>query len=113
MPVRKGIKLRFAISLLVIMTLFCTIIVSWYTSEKALKGTLTENYLENNYKYAYKLSLSTGDLLNHMQLTINGLGNTLGHKEITQEHLDERRTALGDYFNSLFIARFSWCYSIH
>ncbi len=85
------------------MTLFCTIIVSWYTSEKALRSTLTDNYLENNYKYAYKLSESTGDLLNHMQLTINGLANTLGHKEINQEHLDERRTALGDYFNSLFI----------
>ena len=46
---------------------------------------------------------STGDLLNHMQLNINGLATTLGHKKINQEHLDERRTALGDYFNSLFI----------
>ena len=103
MTVRKGVKLRFAISILVIMTLFCTIIVSWYTSVKAIKGTLTDNYLENNYKYAYKLSENTGDLLNHMQLTINGLATTLGHQEITQEHLDERRTALGDYFNSLFM----------
>ena len=73
MRTNKGIKLQFAISLLVIMTLFCTIIVSWYTSVKALRSTLTDNYLENNYKYAYKLSLSTGDLLNHMQLTINSL----------------------------------------
>lgn len=103
MPFRKGIKLRFAITLLVIMTLLATIIVSWYTSTKAIKSTLTNNYLENNYKYAYKLSQSTGDLLNHMELTINGLANTLGHQEITQEHLDERRTALGGYFNSLFI----------
>lgn len=103
MPVRKGIKLRFAISLLVIMTLFCTILVSWYTSAKALKDTLTDNYLENNYKYANKLSLSTGDLLTHMQLTINGMAKTLGHKKINQELLDERREALSDYFNSLFI----------
>ena len=103
MPVHKGIKLRFAISLLVIMTLFFTILVNWYTSTKAIRSTLTENYLEENYKYAYKLSLSTGDLLNRMQLTIDGMAETLGHKKITQSHLDEHRAALGDYFNSLFI----------
>lgn len=103
MPVKKGVKLRFAIHVLVIMTIFCTVIVNWYTSANALKSAVTENYLDNNYKYAKKLSLSTHDLLNHMQQTLNGLANILGHEEISQEHLNERRSGMGDYFNSLFI----------
>lgn len=103
MPPHKGIKLRFAITLLVILTLFSTIIISWYSATIAIKNSLSNNYLENNYKYADKLSESTGDLLHHMQLSINGMANILGHKEITQEHLDERRASLKDYFNSLFI----------
>lgn len=103
MPVQKGVKLRFAIDLLVIMTLFCTIIVSWYIAAKALKSTLTNNYLENNYTYAYKLSLSTGDLLNHIQLTIQDIGKEVVHREITQLQLDERASSHRDYFNSLFI----------
>lgn len=103
MPVRKGIKLHFAIGLLVVMTLFCSLIVSWYTSVKELRATLTDNYLEDNYKYAYKLSLSTGDVINQMQQTITSLAKTAGQKNLTQAYLDERRGGLGSYFNSLFI----------
>lgn len=103
LPIYKGIKLRVAISLLVIITLFCNSLVNWYTSANALRSTLADNYLENNYTYANKLSLNTSDLLNHMQQAINSLGTTLGEKKINQDYLDERRASLDNYFNSLFI----------
>ena len=64
----KSIKLKYAISFLVILTAFCTTTVIWYTSFHALKQTLTDQYpLESNYLYAQKTALSTSDLLNNMQ----------------------------------------------
>ena len=51
---KKGIKLRFAISFLVILTAFSTTVVNWYSSIVALKENLTETYLENNTHYAKK-----------------------------------------------------------
>ena len=54
---KKGIKLRFAISFLVILTAFSTTVVNWYSSIVALKGNLTETYLENNNHYAKKIAL--------------------------------------------------------
>ena len=90
-------------TLLVIMAILCTVIVNWYSSANALKSALTENYLDNNYKYAKKLSLSTNNLLYHMQQSLYGLANTLGHKQMNQELLNERRSSMRDYFNSLFI----------
>jgi hypothetical protein len=53
---KKGIKLNFAISLLVVFTVFSTTLINWYLSNQALKNTLTENHLENNYRYAQKVS---------------------------------------------------------
>lgn len=103
MSLHKGIKLRFAIVLLTIIAVFFNNFVNWYTSTNVLKSTLTDNYLEHNYADAEELASNTSDLLNRMQNTINGMGKTLGHTDITQEHLDERLTSLSDYFNSLFI----------
>ena len=60
---KKGIKLRFAISFLVILTAFSTTVVNWYSSIVALKGNLTETYLENNTHYAKKIAISANSCL--------------------------------------------------
>lgn len=99
----KRLKLRLAISLLVIVTVLCTALANWITSAYALKNTLAESYLDNNYKYASKLSISMSDLFEHMQNTTNALAKTLGEKEINQSYLDEQRQLLENYFQAIFI----------
>lgn len=102
MNIKKTIKLRNAISLLILMTAFCTILVNWYSASNALKSSLTEKYLNGNYEYAKKLSLSTGQLLFDMQHDINTLAMVLGRVEISQNDLDKWKEAYNDNFNSLF-----------
>lgn len=97
------LKLRLAINLLVIMTLLSTALVNWITSAYALKNTLTDSYLENNYKYASRLSVSTSDLFHHMQDTMNELSIKLGKEKMQQEDFDEYRLLLENYFNTIFI----------
>lgn len=103
MRVKKGVKLQFAISFLVMMAILLSIAISWYSSAQALKASLKDNYLESNQKYANRLSLSTSDLLIHMQQNINSLGKILGHQSFRQTDLDEWRMANSKHFNSLFI----------
>ncbi|HZG71196.1 MAG TPA: sensor domain-containing diguanylate cyclase [Chondromyces sp.] len=103
MNIKKGIKLQFSIGLLVILSVLCTTIISWYSSDQALKDELTKHHLESNYIYANKLSSNTSDLLNHMQQNIIAMGKFLGRQEIGQEELDELRSANDHHFNSLFL----------
>ncbi|WP_077617155.1 sensor domain-containing diguanylate cyclase [Bacillus sinesaloumensis] len=100
---RKGLRIQIAISLLIIMTILCTLIVAVYSSHLSLKETLKNRYLENNYTYAKKLSLSTGDLFFQMQKSITSLGNIIGNHPISQGDLEEWRNANSNYFNSIFI----------
>ena len=104
MAYKKGIKLKYAISFLVILTAFCTTTVIWYTSFHALKQTLTDQYLESNYLYAQKTALSTSVLLNNMQQNTTSLAYILGKHEFKQEEIDEWRKTYSSYFNSIFIA---------
>ncbi|KEF40281.1 diguanylate cyclase (GGDEF) domain-containing protein [Schinkia azotoformans MEV2011] len=97
------IKLRYAIGILVLMSVILTAIVAWYSSMSALKRSLTENYLESNSNYARKLSLSTGDLIGHMQQNLTAIGETFGKSTYNQADLDAWRAANNKYFNSLFI----------
>lgn len=105
MPRRKKIKLRYAIGLLVIMSVVCTSSVSWYSATDAIRNSLTESYLDNNYNYANKLALSTSDLLIHMQEHINAIALTVGQKSelYSQVDLESSRITNSSYFNSLFI----------
>ncbi|MCH1626815.1 sensor domain-containing diguanylate cyclase [Ferdinandcohnia quinoae] len=100
---KRGIRLQFAISLLVIMAIISTIIVSWHSSERALGSTLKEKYLESNYQYAKKLSLSTSGLLNYMQENIIALGKISSQHSFSQNDLDEWKSSNNNYFNSIFI----------
>lgn len=102
MFIKKGIKLKFAISLLVMFTVCSTTVINWYLSVHALKNTLTENYLESNYQYAKKTSLSTNELLYNMQQQLGTLAKVLGDQEFSQSDLDDWRTANSGYVNSLF-----------
>lgn len=102
MFIKKGIKLRLVVSLLVMMTALCTIAVNWYSSNQALRSTLTDNYLENNHEYAEKVSMNTSQLLNNMQQDINTLAMVLGSTDIGQDDLDTWRKAYSNNFNSLF-----------
>ena len=102
MAYKRSIKLKYAISFLVILTAFCTMTVIWYTSFHALKQTLTDQYLKNNCQYAQKIALSTGDLLYNMEHNITSLAYILGKHEFKQEEMDEWRKTYSSYFNSIF-----------
>lgn len=102
MNIKKTIKLRNAISLLILMTAFCTILVNWYSASQALETSLTEKYLNGNYEYAKKLSLSTGQLLFDMQQDMNTLAMVLGRVEINQNDLNKWKESYSNNFNSLF-----------
>lgn len=99
---KKGIKLNFAISLLVVFTVFSTTLINWYLSNQDLKNTLTENHLENNYRYAKKISLNTNVLISDMQHNLSTLAEIIGHQEFTQIDLDNWRAGNSGYYNSLF-----------
>ena len=98
----KGIKLRFAIGLLVIITAFSTTMVNWYSSIYALKQNLTETYLENNNQYAQKMASSAHGLFLSMQQNINVLATLIGSNGITQEELEIWQKTYSNYFNSVF-----------
>ncbi|WP_077210904.1 sensor domain-containing diguanylate cyclase [Bacillus dakarensis] len=102
MFIKKGIKLKFAISLLVIFTVGSTTIINLYLSTHALRVNLTENHLENNFRYATKISISTNDLLNNMQQNLSTLATIIGNKEFTQSDLDDWKSGSSGYYNSLF-----------
>ncbi len=99
---KKGIKLNFAISLLVVFTVFSTTLINWYLSYQDLKNTLTENHLENNYRYAKKVSLNTNVLLDDIQHNLSTLAEIISHQEFNQIDLDNWRTGNSGYYNSLF-----------
>lgn len=102
MLIKKGVKLKFAISLLVVFTACSTTIIIWYLSIQALKNSLTENHLENNYQYAHKVSISTSDLLFNMQQNLSALAKIIGDGEFNQSDLDDWRSGNIGYYNSLF-----------
>ncbi|AZV42887.1 transmembrane protein [Peribacillus asahii] len=103
MNAKKGLKLQVAISILVIFSLIISILVNWYSATNAMKKSLTEEYLENNYNYAKKLSLNTYNLLEIMQQNLNAAAQLVGNKGFTQKDLDTWKSANGLDFNSTFI----------
>lgn len=100
---KNGIKLGPVIGLLVIMTVISTTIVNWYGATKALKSSLTENYLKSNYNYSKKLAQSTNDVLTNMQENIIAMSQLIGNIHFQQEDLDTWHKANSEYFNSVFI----------
>ncbi|WLR52042.1 sensor domain-containing diguanylate cyclase [Bacillus tianshenii] len=100
---KKGIKLRFALSILVIMSVICSAIVGGIVAKSALNNSLKANYLESNYNYAKKLAASTSDLFHYMQQNINALADISSYHSFSQRELDGWKNANEMFFNSLFI----------
>lgn len=98
----RGIKLKFAISILLILTSCSTVIINWYISSNALKHTLTENYLENNYQYANKVASSTNDLLYSMEQNLRTFAEILGQQELSQSDIEIWKAANSGFYNSIF-----------
>lgn len=102
MSARKGIKLKLAISLLVVFIMLSTTAINWTLSAQALKKKLTQLHLENNFQYATKVAINTNDLLHNIQQNMNTLAKMVGEQRIDQSVLDHWRNANTNYYNSLF-----------
>lgn len=102
MLLKKGIKIKFAIGVLVVIIACTTTLTNWYLSINTLRNTLTENQQENNYRYAQKISVSTSELLDNIQQNLSTLANKIGHQDISQSNLDDWHAASSQYYNSLF-----------
>lgn len=100
---QKGMKLRSAFTLFLALIIISTITINWFSSTKALKKSLTENYLNSNEKYAQKLAASTNALITQMMSNMETLALLVGQQQITQKNLDNWRETNKFYFNSLFI----------
>jgi len=103
---RKGMTLRLVIGLLVFCSILLTAVVIIVSAGEVSKRSLSASYLENNYQYAKKLALNTGELLNSMQTIIGSLAAHAGKisTEESQEMLDRSSDMLHVYFNSVFHA---------
>ena len=99
---KKGIKLRFAISVLVMLTALSTTVVNWYSSNVALKGNLKETYLENNNHYAKRIASSANELFLSLQQNLDSLADILSEKDFSQEDLEKWQKTYNRYFNSVF-----------
>ncbi|WP_249869590.1 sensor domain-containing diguanylate cyclase [Oceanobacillus saliphilus] len=99
---KKGITIKFAIIVLAVFTAFSATITNWYISNNSLRNTLIENRLENNYRYAQKVSISTSVLLNDMEQNLRTLAEIIGQQEFSQSDLDHWYAASSQYYNSLF-----------
>ncbi|NSL52502.1 sensor domain-containing diguanylate cyclase [Calidifontibacillus erzurumensis] len=99
---KKGVRLKVALSLLAVFTVFSTTMIHWYLTNQALKNILTENHLENNYRYAKKVALSTNGFLYNMQQNLGTLARIIGKEPISQTKLDEWLAANRGYYNSLY-----------
>jgi diguanylate cyclase (GGDEF)-like protein len=104
MLIKKGFKLKFAISMLVVITVSTITLINCYISYQSLKSALTENHLENNYRYTVKVAIITSDLIKNMKQNLNTLSMIIGKGEFDQSDLDRWEEASHVYFNSLFTA---------
>lgn len=99
---KKGIKVKFVMSILVLVIAFSVTATNWYISSKTLRDNLIENRQENNYRYAQKIAISTSDLLDDIQQNLSTLANKIGQHEFSQSDLDNWYDASNQYYNSLF-----------
>lgn len=97
-----GIKLRYIISALVLITILLTAFVSSYSVKVVLSETLTENYLNKNYEYAKKTALDTSVLIDNMKESLENLRNAIENGNFTQEKMNQWYLANSNNFNSIF-----------
>lgn len=100
---RKGLKFQLAISIMVVFCIIFSVLVNWYTATNAMRSSLQNEYLDNNYNYAKKLSQNTADLLSILQDNLTAAAEVAGRIKLTQGNLDIWKSANGMDFNSVFI----------
>lgn len=104
MSSRKGLRLQVAMSLLVIFSVVTPIIVNWFSATGALKTSLTEEYLSNNYNYAKKITYNMQQLISMMEESLDVTSKIAGSNQLTQEKLDLLLSSNSMNFNSMFHA---------
>ncbi|SOC06095.1 diguanylate cyclase (GGDEF)-like protein [Ureibacillus xyleni] len=102
MKPKKGLKLNFVISILVTISILLATIVTEHTTNRVLKVTLSENYLNKNYEYAKKISLDTSILVDDMKISIRNLSKAIEKGNFTQANMDQWFSATSPYFNAVF-----------
>ncbi|SHG30225.1 hypothetical protein [Ornithinibacillus halophilus] len=65
----KGIKIRTALGILVFLVAVATTATHLYISIRALETSLSNNYLQNNLRYAQNIADSTEILMSDIQET--------------------------------------------
>ncbi|RHW32759.1 sensor domain-containing diguanylate cyclase [Lysinibacillus yapensis] len=98
----NGMKLRYIISMLVLLTILLTTLVTGYSMKAVLNETLTENYLNKNYEYAKKTALDTSVLIEEMKENVENLSKSIADGNFTQEKMNQWYLANGNSFNSIF-----------
>lgn len=103
--IKKGITLRFTISLLVITAILLTMLTSITSAVQVNRTSLIDNYLSKNEAYSKKLASNTSELLNTMQENIRAIADISGRDgSITPQMFDDLFQENTQYFNSILIA---------
>ncbi|WMT41873.1 hypothetical protein RE628_05325 [Paenibacillus sp. D2_2] len=103
--IKKGITLRFTISLLVIGAILLTMLTSITSALQVNRTSLIDNYLDKNESYSKKLASNTDELLKTMQENIEAIASISARdSEVDPQMLDDLYQANSEYFNSIIIA---------
>lgn len=98
--IKKGITLRFTISLLVITAILLTMLTSITSAVQVNRTSLIDNYLSKNEAYSKKLASNTSELLNTMQENIRAIADISGRDgSITPQMFDDLFQENTQYFN--------------
>lgn len=103
MKFKKGIKLQFLISLLVLFTIVSTVVIDWVISMQSYRETLIEEQKAHNLSYVKKLSNITEHHLDHMLQSVTAIATLASEHEIDQENLESWFSPSRESFNSVFI----------
>src|SRR5690625_964538 len=96
---KKGIKLKYLISMLILFVMISTLVIDWFVSMNSYSDTLSENHLNNNYNYVKKLKTTASHQLNYMKRNIKSIGKDIELGSFTQESLDNWFEANERHYN--------------
>lgn len=100
---KKGIKLQYLISMLILFVIISTLAIDWLISMNSYRDTLSENHLNNNYNYVQKLKTTASHQLNYMKRNIASIGRDVEMNSFTQKNLDNWYEANHRHFDMIFI----------
>ncbi|MDR9857970.1 sensor domain-containing diguanylate cyclase [Paenibacillus sp. VCA1] len=102
---KKGITLRFTISLLVITAILLTMLMSITSAVQVNRTSLIDNYLNKNESYSKKMASNANELLKTMQENIRAIAVISGREStIDRQLFDDLFQENTQYFNSIVVA---------